>query len=137
MWKMWERVHEYIKKTRYCGCGFELGGSFVGNPPQPKCPASVEILSSPEGSMRSIKVTPNDDRNFAFVSGTEAICHTNKCLQLQRTLVASDKLQEFSCHHIKADLSEPIYLINFTSEEIESRSESRSKWADRNRKHAR
>ena len=91
------------KKTQYCEFGFELGGSFVGNPPQPKCPASVEILSSPEGSMRSIKVTPNDDRNFAFVSGTEPICHTNKCLQLQRTLVASDKLQEFSCHHIKAD----------------------------------
>ena len=70
--------------------------------------------------MRSIKVTPNDDRNFAFVSGTEAICHSNKCLQLRSTLVASDKLQEFSCHHIKADLSEPVYFINFTSEEIKS-----------------
>ena len=70
--------------------------------------------------MRSIKVTPNDDRNFAFVSETEALCHTNKCLQLRSTLVASDKLQEFSCQHIKADLSEPFYLINFTSEEIKS-----------------
>ena len=29
-------------------------------------------------------------------------------------------MQEFSCQHIKADLSEPIYLINFTSEEIKS-----------------
>ena len=65
---------------------FELGGSFVGNPPQPKCPVSVEILSSPEGSMRSIKVTPNDDRNFAFVSETEALCYTKKCLQLRSTL---------------------------------------------------
>ena len=32
----------------------------------------------------------------------------------------TDKLQEFSCQHIKAGLSEPIYLINFTSEEIKS-----------------
>ena len=70
------------KRTQCCECGFELRGSFVGKPPQPKCPASVKIWSYPEGSMRSIKVTPNDDRNFAFVSETEALCHTNKCLQL-------------------------------------------------------
>ena len=60
------------KRTQCCECGFELGGSFVGKPPQPKCPASVKIWSYPD-----------DDRNFAFVSETEALCHTNKYLQLQ------------------------------------------------------
>ena len=35
--------------TRYCKCGFELGGSFVGKPPQPKCPASVDIFFSKNG----------------------------------------------------------------------------------------
>ena len=56
------------------------------------------VWSSPEGSMSSIKMTPNDDRNFAFVSKTEAICHTNKCPQLRCTLVvlfSDNKLYNF------------------------------------------
>ena len=31
----------------------------------------VQLCSSPEGSMSSIKMTPNDDRNFAFVRERE------------------------------------------------------------------
>ena len=59
------------RKPKVCECGFELGGKFDGPkkikaPPHPN---SVEITILDGGSLRSVRVSQKDDRNFAFIQG--------------------------------------------------------------------
>ena len=60
------------RKPKDCEtCGFELGGKFGPNTKKKKIPlpASVELVSNDDGgSLRSVLISQNDDRNFCWMT---------------------------------------------------------------------
>jgi len=111
------------KKPRYCTCGFEVGGLYEPSSPQEKVtppPKSVTVFKfeSSGGSLRSVKLTPNDDRQFVLVTDADKICYVQDCLQLRAASNVSGRLSEFTCKHIRITPQDPIYQAMFSDEKI-------------------
>lgn len=107
------------KKPKYCPCGFELGGSYTMQVKVPPPPESVNVFISEADSLRSVKVTPNDDRQFMLVSENGRLCYVENCLQLRAACNVSGKLTEFTCKHIDIKPEEPLYRLKFSDREFE------------------
>ena len=114
---------EYLnrRKPKNCDCGFELGGSFEARDTVPKNRSikSVLVYERTCGTLMSVQVTPNDDREFAFIADGKKICYAKKCLSLRGSFAAGN-IKDFSCHHLKLTPQLPVYATKFVQEEINS-----------------
>ena len=84
-------------------------------------PSSVVIYNNINGGeLRSVRLTPADDRQFVFIKNNDKICYAKKCLELRGSYSISRKLDNFSCKHLQFPPSEEIYRIQkFPEVEIE------------------
>ncbi len=117
------REYANRRKPKVCECGFHLGGSFEAKKVEQKSrrnASSVAIYETEDGTLRSVKLTPNDDRQFVFISKNSRICFADNCLDVRACREAGDQLEEFSCKHLEFEPEAPIYERKFSDAEIEA-----------------
>jgi len=114
-------MKEYSNRSKpeFCECGNSLGGTHQPKVKKEKIASSVKLYDNGTTIISSVRVSPNDDRNFVFVSEDERICHVQKCLELRSAFITSDKLDEFTCRHISEAPCSPLYCLSFSNIEIE------------------
>eukprot|EP00794_Sanderia_malayensis_P009096 gene9096-10067_t len=113
-------------KPKNCTCGHSLGGSYSYPTKQFKkeISSSVEVYRKelPSGkvySIRSVKTTTRNNREFVVHSEEEKICFTQKCKDVRGAYQASGKLSQFTCRHLDQAPTQPEYSIKFTAEQIQ------------------
>ena len=84
-----------------------------------KAPSSVAVYDTSYGTLRSVKLTPKDERQFAFTDQNGKICFAKDCLSLRASFANSGKINDFDCKHLKEDVKNPLYAVSFTSIEID------------------
>ena len=121
---------QYItrRKPKFCDCGFDLGGSFVKKDSKSivRAPSSVAVYENSCGTLRSVKLTPKDERQFAFTNQNDRICFAKNCLSLRASFPNSGKINDFNCKHLQEDIKNSLYAVSFTAVEIKESTPDRA-----------
>ena len=73
------------KKPNRCSCGYKLGGKSILTikTVSHNNPLSVIVYENTLGTLKSVKLTPNDNRQFVFTNDNEKICYAKNCLNIR------------------------------------------------------
>ena len=108
------------KKPNRCSCGYELGGKLILTikTVSHNNPLSVIVYENTLGTLKSVKLTPNDNRQFVFTNDSEKICYAKNCLNISGSYKTSNLQAKFKCKHIEGEVNSCLYAVNFSNNDI-------------------
>ena len=73
------------KKPNRCSCGYELVGKSILKikTVSHNNPLRVIVYENTLGTLKPVKLTPNDDRQFLFTNDNEKICYAKSCMNIR------------------------------------------------------
>lgn len=116
------------KKPKVCGCGTELGGSFKEKQPTDDVSAHCVVVfrygtDDSAIELLSCRTTGRDTRVFVLYSdrANERLCYQSDCKGVRSSLLASGKIDQFTCRHLMLakKREQPLYSLSFSEEEVD------------------
>ena len=114
------KIIRELEKTKSLFLGCELGGKSILKTltGSHNNPLSVIVYVNTLGTLKSVKLTPNDDWQLVFTNDNEKICYAKNCLDIRGSYKTSNILEKFTCKHIEAEVNSCLYAINFSNNDI-------------------
>ena len=108
------------RKPNRCSCGYKVGGKWI---PKMKNvshnnPLSVIVYGNTLRTLKSVKLIPNDDRQFVFTNENEKTCYAKNCLDIRVSYKTSNLLVKFTYKHIEAEVNSCLYPVNVSIDDI-------------------
>ena len=108
------------RKPNRCSSGYKVGGKWI-----PKIknvshnnPLSVIVYENTLGTLKSVKLTPNDDWQSVFTNENEKTCYAKNCLGIRVSYKTSNLLAKFTCKDIEAEVNSCLCTVNFSNDDI-------------------
>ena len=108
------------RKPNRCSCGYKVGGKWI---PKMKNVShnnllSVIVYGNTLRTLKSVKLIPNDDRQFVFTNENEKTCYAKNCLDIRVSYKTSNLLVKFTYKHIEAEVNSCLYPVNVSIDDI-------------------